>query len=40
MNFTKDSILINPKEESERIIEKIRDSVFNVLKKRGGNSWC
>ncbi|MCL5029859.1 MAG: NAD(+) synthase [Bacteroidetes bacterium] len=36
MNFTKDSILINPKEESERIIEKIRDSVFNVLKKRGG----
>ncbi len=36
MNFTKDSILINPKEESERIIESIRNSVFNILKKRGG----
>ncbi len=35
MNFSKDSILINPAEESEKIIECIRDSVFNVLKKRG-----
>lgn len=36
MNFTKDSILIDPKEEVDRIIESIKNNVFNVLKKRGG----
>ncbi len=36
MNFTKDSILINPEEEVEKIVESIRNNVFNILKKRGG----
>ncbi len=35
MEFSKDSILINSKEEVERIVKGIRYSVSNVLKKRG-----
>ena len=35
MNFTRESILINPKEEVERIVESIEYNVFHVLKKKG-----
>ncbi len=35
MNFTKDSILINPEIEIEQIIESIEYNVFHVLKKKG-----
>jgi len=35
MNFTKNSILLNPETEVEQIIESIKYNVFQVLKKRG-----
>jgi NAD+ synthase len=35
MEFTKDSILINPKEEVERITSRLREDIALKLKKRG-----
>ena len=35
MNFTKDSILINPETEVEQIIEGLEYNVFHLLKKKG-----
>jgi NAD+ synthase len=35
MNFDKNSILINPKEEVDNIVEAIKYSVHNIFKKRG-----
>ena len=35
MNFDRNSILINPEEEVDKIVEAIKYSVHNIFKKKG-----